>query len=72
MSLNQCALKKELCFFENTQLVSNKEWEIVNLEVIPDDNPELKKNGTSSFHQMRSNSDQYASKECKWSKMENP
>ena len=32
----------ELRFLENTQLVS-KEWEIVNLEVIPDDNPELKK-----------------------------
>ena len=31
----------ELCFFlGNTQLVS-KEWDIVNLEVIPDDNPEI-------------------------------
>ena len=27
-------------FFGNTQLVS-KEWDIVNLEVIPDDNPEI-------------------------------
>ena len=32
----------ELRFLENTQLVSKK-WEIVNLEVIPDGNPELKK-----------------------------
>ena len=32
----------ELRFFENAQLVS-KEWEIANLEVVPDDNPELKK-----------------------------
>ena len=30
----------ELRFFGNTQLVS-KEWDIVNLEVIPDDNPEI-------------------------------
>ena len=42
MSLNQCALKMELRFFENAQLVS-KEWEIANLEVVPDDNPEFKK-----------------------------
>jgi hypothetical protein len=32
----------ELRFFENAQLVS-KEWEIANLEVVPDDNPEFKK-----------------------------
>ena len=32
----------ELRFFGNTQLVS-KEWEIVNLEVVPDHNPELYK-----------------------------
>ena len=37
-----CSKKWNFVFFENTQLVS-KEWEIVNLEVIPDDNPELKK-----------------------------
>ena len=32
--------KWNFVFFGNTQLVS-KEWEIVNLEVIPDHNPEL-------------------------------
>ena len=32
----------ELRFFGNTQLVS-KEWEIVNLEVIPDHNSDLYK-----------------------------
>ena len=42
LSLNQWALKNkmELRFFGSTQLVS-KEWDIVNLEVVPDDNPEL-------------------------------
>ena len=40
MSLNLWALKNGTVFFWNTQLVS-KEWEIENLEVMADDNPEL-------------------------------
>ena len=40
MSLPVSSKKWSFVFFGNAQLVS-KEWDIVNVEVVPDDNPEL-------------------------------